>query len=49
MVIMNSEIFKALKKAQNSKKPTAISCKTTIGYGSPNKSGKESFTWKSFG
>ena len=36
------EISKALKKAQKSKKPTAISCKTTIGYGSPNKSGKAS-------
>ena len=36
------EIFKALKKAQKSKKPVAISCKTTIGYGSPNKSGKAS-------
>ncbi len=36
------EIFKALKKAQKSKRPIAISCKTTIGYGSPNKSGKAS-------
>jgi len=36
------EIFNALKKAQKSKKPLAISCKTTIGYGSPNKSGKAS-------
>ena len=36
------QINNALKLAQNSKKPTAISCKTTIGYGSPNKSGKAS-------
>jgi len=36
------EISKALKKVQKSKKPIAISCKTTIGYGSPNKSGKAS-------
>ncbi len=36
------EIFKALKKAQVSKRPIAISCKTTIGYGSPNKGGKAS-------
>ena len=35
------EILKALKKAQNTKRPIAISCKTTIGYGSPNKGGKE--------
>ena len=36
------EIFKALKKAQKSKRPVAISCKTTIGFGSPNKGGKAS-------
>ncbi len=37
-----SEIFRALKKVQSAKKPTVISCKTKIGYGSPNKSGKAS-------
>ncbi len=36
------QIYKALKKVQNAKKPTVISCKTKIGYGSPNKSGKSS-------
>ena len=36
------EILYALKKSQTSKKPTVISCKTKIGYGSPNKSGKAS-------
>jgi len=36
------EIFKALKKVQITSKPTVISCKTKIGYGSPNKSGKSS-------
>ena len=36
------DISKALKNAQKSKKPIAISCKTTIGYGSPNKAGKAS-------
>ncbi len=36
------EIFKALKKVQKAKKPTVISCKTIIGFGSPNKSGKSS-------
>jgi len=37
-----NEIFAALKKVQNANKPTVISCKTKIGYGSPNKSGKAS-------
>ena len=36
------QIFKAIKKCQNAKKPTVIACKTTIGFGSPNKSGKSS-------
>ena len=36
------QIFKALKKVQKSKLPSAISCKTIIGYGSPNKSGTAS-------
>jgi len=32
------QIIKALQKTQKAKKPTIISCKTIIGYGSPNKS-----------
>ena len=36
------QIAMAIKKANNSKKPTIISCKTIIGFGSPNKSGKAS-------
>ena len=32
------QIIKALRKTQKAKKPTVISCKTIIGYGSPNKS-----------
>ena len=36
------QIFSAIKKAKKSKKPTTISCKTVIGFGSPNKSGSES-------
>jgi len=31
------QIYKAIKKTQNAKFPTVISCKTIIGYGSPNK------------
>ena len=37
-----SEINNAFKQATKSSKPTLICCKTVIGYGSPNKSGKES-------
>ena len=36
------QISKAIKKSLSSKKPNLISCKTIIGYGSPNKSGKSS-------
>ena len=36
------QIFNALKKSQKSKIPSVISCKTIIGYGSPNKSGSAS-------
>ena len=36
------EIINAFKKVQRAKKPTLISCKTKIGYGSPNKAGKSS-------
>ena len=34
-------IESGIKVAQSSNKPTLILCKTTIGFGSPNKSGKE--------
>ena len=36
------QILKAIKKASKSNKPNIISCKTIIGFGSPNKSGKAS-------
>ena len=36
------QISKAIKRSINSNKPNLISCKTIIGYGSPNKSGKAS-------
>jgi transketolase len=36
------QISKAILKASKSNKPTLISCKTIIGFGSPNKSGKAS-------
>ena len=32
-----NQILKAINKVQKAKKPTVISCKTIIGYGSPNK------------
>ncbi len=36
------QISKAISKTSKSNKPTLISCKTIIGFGSPNKSGKAS-------
>ena len=36
------QISKAITKAAKSSRPTLISCKTIIGFGSPNKSGKAS-------
>ena len=36
------QISKAILKASKSNKPSLISCKTVIGFGSPNKSGKSS-------
>ncbi len=36
------QISKAISKSSKSNKPTIISCKTIIGFGSPNKSGKAS-------
>ena len=36
------QIFNSIKRANKSKKPCIISCKTVIGFGSPNKSGKAS-------
>ena len=38
----HKQISNAIKKASKSKKPNIISCKTVIGFGSPNKSGKSS-------
>jgi len=38
----HKQISSAIKKASKSKKPNIISCKTVIGFGSPNKSGKAS-------
>ena len=38
----HKQISTAINKASKSNKPTVISCKTIIGFGSPNKSGKAS-------
>ena len=39
---LEKQILKAISKASKSNRPTVISCKTVIGFGSPNKSGKAS-------
>ena len=36
------QISKSISKASKSNKPTLISCKTIIGFGSPNKEGSSS-------
>ncbi len=36
------QVSRAISKASKSNKPSVISCKTVIGFGSPNKSGKAS-------
>ena len=41
-VITKNKFQKLFQEAISSNKPTLISCKTIIGYGSPNKSGKSS-------
>ena len=38
----HKKISNAIRKTSKSKKPSIISCKTVIGFGSPNKSGKAS-------
>ena len=38
----HKQIYNAIKKTSKSNKPNIISCKTIIGFGSPNKSGKAS-------
>jgi len=38
----HKQISNAIKKASKSNRPNIISCKTIIGFGSPNKSGKSS-------
>ena len=38
----DKQISKAISKASKTNKPSLISCKTIIGFGSPNKSGKAS-------
>ena len=42
------QISKAITKASKANKPTVISCKTVIGFGSPNKSEKL-IAWISLG
>ncbi len=37
-----NQIYNAIEKAKKSNKPSLIACRTIIGYGSPNKQGKNS-------
>ena len=41
------QINTAITKAKKSNKPSLISCKTIIGFGSPNRSGKSIISWRS--
>ena len=45
----HAAIEKAIEAARQSDKPSLIACKTTIGYGSPNKQGTSGVHWRTSG